>query len=52
MEEETEKVEAPLPPWHHRTGMGEAPPAVESEAQQEAWRRLQACLPRELRDSL
>ena len=63
MEEEKE-VGAPLPPWHHRTGVGEAAPEVENRAEREeeekrrreatakAWRQLQACLPLELRNSL
>ena len=64
MKEETE-VEGPLPPWHHRTGVGEAEPEVENKAEREeeeerrrreamaeAWRKSQVCLPWELRDSL
>ena len=63
MEEEKE-VEAPLPPWHHMTGMGEAAPEVEDreereeeerrrrEGVEEAFRQLQACLPLELCNSL
>ena len=65
MMEEEKEVEAPLPPWHHRTGVGEAAPEVENraereeeeerqrrEAMAEAWRQLQVCLPLGLRNSL
>ena len=64
MMEEEKKVEAPLPPWHHRTGVGEAAPEVEDredredeerrlrEGVEEALRQLQTCLPLELRNSL
>ena len=45
MEEEKE-MEDPLPPWHHRTGVGEAAPEVEGREEREA------CLPLELRNSL
>ena len=41
MEEEKE-VGAPLPPWHHRTGVGEAAPEVEGrEEREEEERRRQ-----------
>ena len=61
MEEEKE-VEDPLPPWHHRTSVGEAALEVEDrmerekeerwrrEAMAEAWQQLQAYLPLELRN--
>ena len=62
MEEEKE-AEAPLPPWHHRTSVGEAALEVEDrmerekeerwrrEAMAEPWQQLQAYLPLELRNS-
>ena len=64
MMEEEKEMEDPLPPWHHRTGVGEASPEVEGREEREeeerrrqegiaeAWRQLQACLPLELRNSL
>ena len=34
MEEETE-MEAPLPSWHHKTGVGEPAPEVEDRVERE-----------------
>ena len=57
IEEEENEMEAPLPPWHHRTGVGEGAPEAgdntareeeerrRAEANTEAMRQLEACLP-------